>query len=317
MGTRTLGIVGLLAAAVFFAAVPAGARPRANCGTVTINEQAWVGSTANTYVAKAVLEQYLGCRVRITRFAEIPVYQALATGKTDAVLEDWRHVAQYAKYVDKLHTAVLGGPNGVVGHIGWFIPTYVLARYPELRTWQGLKGRETIFKGVGTGSEGVFLGGDPTFIHKDQQLIQALGLKLTYVGSRDGNTELARWTALYAQHQPVLFYWYTPQHLNAKYQLSEVKLPARFPGCVDDVTPGTTPNDYRCAYANEVLNKVFSAGFAKSGSPAYPVLRRFSWSTLDQETVSAWITDDHLAPTEAAQKWVAANKAKVRAWLGK
>ena len=35
---------------------PAGARSRRGCGTVTLNEQAWAGSTANTYVAKAVLE---------------------------------------------------------------------------------------------------------------------------------------------------------------------------------------------------------------------------------------------------------------------
>ena len=41
--------------------------PRASCGTVTLNEQAWAGSTANTYVAKAVLEKYLGCKVKITQ----------------------------------------------------------------------------------------------------------------------------------------------------------------------------------------------------------------------------------------------------------
>jgi ABC-type proline/glycine betaine transport system substrate-binding protein len=27
-----------------------------DCGKVTLNEQAWAGSTANTYIAKAVLE---------------------------------------------------------------------------------------------------------------------------------------------------------------------------------------------------------------------------------------------------------------------
>jgi len=46
---------------------------------VTLNEQAWAGSTANTYVAKAVLES-MGCKVKITQIAEIPVYQALADG---------------------------------------------------------------------------------------------------------------------------------------------------------------------------------------------------------------------------------------------
>jgi glycine betaine/proline transport system substrate-binding protein len=295
-------------AAAVLAAMPAAARPK--CGTVTLNEQAWIGSTANTYVAKAVLEHDLGCTVKITQFAEIPVYQALAAGQTDAVLEDWENVAQYAQYITKQHTAVMGGPNGVVGHVGWFVPTYLLQRYPDLATWRGLKGRESLFQGT-------FLGGDPSYVHKDQQLIQALGLKLTYVGVRDEQAEVARWSALYAQRKPVLFYWYTPQYLNAEYQLSEVKLPPRFASCVDTVTPGTPIQNYKCAYATQVLNKIFSARFAKSGSPAYQVLKRFEWSTTDQDTVSNWIAADHMDPEKAAQKWVSANQATVKQWLGK
>src|SRR4051812_623947 len=60
-----------------------------SCGTVTINENSWIGSTANVYVAKKVLEDKLGCTVNVTKIAEIPVYQAMADGKVDAVLEDW------------------------------------------------------------------------------------------------------------------------------------------------------------------------------------------------------------------------------------
>jgi len=314
-GRMLVGIAGTLAAVLV--AVPAGARPTARCGTVAINEQAWIGSTANTYVAKAVLEKYLGCTVRITQFAELPAFPALAAGQTDAVLEDWQHVAQVEQYVGKQHTVVMGGPNGVVGHIGWFVPTYLLKQYPQLRTWQGLKGRESLFKAPGSADKGVFLGGDPSYMHKDQQLIQLLGLNLKFVAVASEQAEVARWSALYRQHKPVLFYWYTPQDLNAEYQLSEVALPPRFPGCVDTVTPGTPMKDYRCAYESEVLNKLFSARFAKSGSPAYPVLKRFTWSTLDQETVASWIADGHLSPDAAAQKWVAANTAKVMKWLGR
>jgi glycine betaine/proline transport system substrate-binding protein len=312
--TWTLAWIMVVLAGVV-AAGPLAARPRAKCGTVTINEQAWIGSTANTYVAKAVLEKYLGCRVRITQFAEIPAFQALATGATDAVLEDWQHTAQYAQYISKRHSVVMGGPNGVVGHIGWFVPTYLVTRYPQLRTWQGLKGRESLFKGAGV--TGTFLGGDPSYVHKDTQLIQALGLKLAYHGVKDEQTEVSVWTSLYAQREPVLFYWYTPQHLNAEYQLTEVKLPPRFPGCVDSVTTGTPPKDYRCAYANQVLNKLFGTKFAKTGSPAYPVLKRFSWSNSDQESVAQWIIGDHMSPDAAGQKWVSENKTQVMTWLGK
>src|SRR6059036_4204877 len=94
---------GLAVAALVVAVVvvgSAGAKSNA-CGTVTINEQAWAGSTANTYVVKNVLEKNLGCKVNVTKIAEVPVYQAMAEGKTDAILEDWAHTPQWDQYVTK------------------------------------------------------------------------------------------------------------------------------------------------------------------------------------------------------------------------
>ncbi len=295
----------------------AGAHRSASCGTVTINEQAWAGSTANTYVAKNVLES-MGCKVNITQIAEIPVYQAMADGKTDAVLEDWQHVDQYKQYITQQHTAVMGGPNGVYGHIGWYIPDYLMKQYPQFKTWKGLKGKESIFKSPESGSQGMFLGGDPSYVQKDQQLIQALGLNFKFVSVGAEPAQVARWSQLIKQKKPVLFYWYTPQWENLKYHLVEVKLPPRFKGCKDNVSnPVGNVKQYACAYSTYPLNKIFSAKFAKSGSPAYPVLKRFSWSNDDQNLVAGWIAGDHMTGDAAAKKWIAANKAKVNAWLGK
>ena len=315
---------GLVAAAVLAVAAVAalavvgvaGANRSASCGTINLNEQAWAGSTANTYVAKNVLES-IGCKVNITQIAEIPVYQAMADGKVDAVLEDWQHTAQYKQYITQQHTAVMGGPNGVIGHIGWYIPSYLMKQYPQFKTWQGLKGKETIFKSPESGSQGMFLGGDPSYVQKDQQLIQLLGLNFKFVSVGAEPAQVARWTQLYKQHKPVIFYWYTPQYLNTEYQLSEVKLPPRFNGCQDNVAPGVPLKAYKCAYENEVLNKIFSAKFAKSGSPAYAVLKRWAWTNLDQENVARLIAGQHMDPDKAAKQWIAANQAKVNKWLGK
>ncbi len=306
----------LVVVAGLAAAGTATATTTKSCGTVTLNEQAWAGSTANTYVAKAVLEK-IGCKVKITKITEIPVYQAMANGKTDAVLEDWQHVDQYKQYITKQHTVVMGGWNGVTGHIGWFIPTYLMKKYPQFKTWKGLKGKESIFKSPESGSQGMFLGGDPSYVQKDQQLIKALGLNFKFVSVGAEPAQVARWSQLYKQKKPVLFYWYTPQYLNTQYQLSEVLLPKRFKGCQDDAKAGGSVAKYKCAYDKIILNKVFSAKFAKSGSPAYPVLKRFSWTNLDQETVAKWIAGDHINPDKAAQKWIAAHQAKVNKWLGK
>jgi glycine betaine/proline transport system substrate-binding protein len=306
----------LVVVAGLAAGATASASTTKSCGTVTLNEQAWAGSTANTYVAKAVLQK-IGCKVQITQITEIPVYQAMANGKTDAVLEDWQHVDQYKQYITKQHTVVMGGPNGVTGHIGWYIPTYLMQQYPMFKTWNGLKGKESIFKSPESGSQGMFLGGDPSYVQKDQQLIKALGLNFKFVSVGAEPAQVARWSQLYKQHKPVLFYWYTPQYLNLQYQLSEVQLPKRFKGCLDDAKSGGSVAKYKCAYDHIVLNKVFSAKFDKGGSPAFAVLKRFSWSNTDQELVAKYIAGQHINPDKAAQKWLAANQAKVNKWLGK
>lgn len=320
-GKKLYGAVALLAAtaaiAVLAVAGTATARTTAGCGTVTLNEQAWTGSTANTYIAKYVLEKYLGCTVKVTDIAEIPVYQAMAQGKVDAVLEDWQHVAQYKQYGTKQHSVVVEGSNGLTGHIGWFIPRYLLKKYPEFATWKGLKGHESVFASP-EAPQGMFLGGDPSYEQKDTQLIQALGLNLKHVTVGAETAEVARFSQLIAQKKPVIFYWWTPEYRNSSLDLVEVKLPPRGKNCQDDGTVKAPLADFRCAYSSYPLEKVFSTKFVKSGSPAVAVLKRWQWpSNADQNMVASWIAGQHMAPDKAAEKYVKSHMSLVNKWLGK
>jgi glycine betaine/proline transport system substrate-binding protein len=282
-----------------------------DCGKVVLNEQAWAGSTANTYIAKNVLEENLGCEVEITKITEIPAFQAMADGKTDAVLEDWQHTDQYAQYIDKAGTVVQGGPLGVEGHIGWFVPKYVMDEHPEFKTWEGLKGKEDVFNNE-------FLGGDPSYVQKDKELIEALGLDLKHVTAGAEPAQVARWSQAYKQKEPVLFYWYTPQYLNQEYDLAEVKLPPRTDAnkdCKDDAKEGGDPEQYKCEYDVTIINKLFSKKFADSGSPAYDVLKKMKLTNDDQELVAKAIAGDKQDPDEAAADWVKDNQDKVDQWL--
>jgi glycine betaine/proline transport system substrate-binding protein len=312
---RLLGL-GLALAAIVAVSVTGSARARTQaCGNVVLNEQAWSGSTANTYVAKYVLEKKLGCKVKITKITEgIPSFQAMADGKVDLVLEDWQHVDQYKQYVTKAKTVVFAGSNGVKGHIGWYIPAYLMKQHPEFATWKGLKGKETIFKSPESGSQGMFLGGDPSYVQKDKELIKALGLNLKHVTAGAEPAQVARWTQLYKQKKAVIFYWYVPQYLNAQYQLAEVKLPPRFKGCKDDSKAGGNAAQYKCAYDVTIIMKLMSKKFATSGSPAVAFAKKWTWTNADQELVAKLIAGDHMSPDKAAKKWIDANPGKVKAW---
>ncbi len=291
-----------------------GGAAQADCGTVTINENAWAGSTANVYIAKHVLENELGCTVEVTKITEIPAFQAMADGEVDAVLEDWQHVDQYATFIDEQGTVVDGGELGVEGHIGWFIPKYVMDANPEFETWEGLKGKEELFKTAESGSQGMFLGGDPSYVQKDKELIQALGLNFKHVTAGAEPAQVARWSQLYKQQKPVIFYWYTPQFLNQEYELAEVELPERFDGCKDDAKSGGDVAQYKCAYDVTIIKKLFSKEFADSGSPAYDVLRKFQLTNEEQEAVAKLIAGDKMDPEEAAAQWVGENADKVADW---
>jgi glycine betaine/proline transport system substrate-binding protein len=234
------------------------------------------------------------------------------------VLEDWQHTDEYAKYIDKAGTVVQGGPLGVEGHIGWFIPKYLMDEHPEFKTWEGLKGKEDLFKTAESGDQGMFLGGDPSYVQKDKELIEALGLNFKHVTAGAEPAQVARWSQLYKQKEPVIFYWYTPQYLNQEYDLAEVKLPPRTDAnkdCKDDAKEGGDVNQYKCAYDVTIINKLFSKKFADSGSPAYDVLKKMELTNEDQEEVAKAIAGDKEDPEQAGKDWVEANRDKVDAWL--
>ncbi|MFN8224080.1 MAG: glycine betaine ABC transporter substrate-binding protein [Gaiellales bacterium] len=293
----------------------AGSSRQAACGDVVLNENSWVGSTANIYVLKYVLEKKVGCKVKVTNITEgQPGFQAMADGKIDVVMEDWQNLPSFPQYTTSKQVVNLGS-NGITGVIGWYIPRYLLKQYPQFKSWKGLKGKEDVFKSPESGSQGMFLGGDPSYVQKDRMLIKGLGLNLKHVVAGAEPAQVARWSQLYKQKKPVLFYWYDPQYLNAQYDLYRIQLPKRFKGCQDDEKKGGDPKKYACEYPSYRLDKVVSGKFATSGSPALKVIKKFKWTSADQNEVANLISGKKMPKDKAAETWVKANMKTVNTWL--
>ncbi len=310
-----LAVVAVVALVVAAAALAGGSGTTAtSCGNVVLNENSWVGSTANVYVVKNVLETKLKCKVKVLNITENqPSFQAMADGKIDVVLEDWDNttIPSNKKYVTSKAVVNVGG-NGITGVIGWYIPRYLLRQYPQFKSWKGLKGKESVFKSPESGSQGMFLGGDPSYVQKDRALIKELGLNLKHVVAGAEPAQVARWTQLYKQKKPVLFYWYDPQYLNAAYDVVQVKLPPRFKKCVDDEK---LKGNHACEYPSYGLDKLVSGKFAKSGSPALKVIRKFTWTSADQNFVANLISGKKMAKDKAAATWVKTHAKQVNAWV--
>ena len=288
-----------------------------DCGKVVLNEQAWAGSTANTYIAKAVLEDNLGCEVEITKIAEIPVFQAMADGEVDAVLEDWQHTDEYKKYIEDAGTVVDGGPLGVEGHIGWFIPKYLMDEHPEFASWEGLKGEEDLFKTAESGDQGMFLGGDPSYVQKDKELIKALDLNLKHVTAGAEPAQVARWSQLYKQEKPVLFYWYTPQFYNQEYDLAEVEAAGAHAGLQGRRQVRRRPRAVqvrlrRDGHREAVLEEVRRQRLARVSTCS----RRWSSPTTTRKPSPRRSPATRSTRSRPARTGSQQNQDKVNAWLG-
>lgn len=299
------------------AAGDGGAASTADCGTDTVDiaVNPWTGSAVNANVAKVIMEKELGCTVELTEIDEFGQFPALSTGDLDATLEVWPsgHAKDYKKYIDGNQGIVDGGELGVIGQIGWFVPQYMVDQYPELATWEGLNANADLFATAETGDQGQFLGGDPSFVSYDQQIIDNLGLdyKVVYAGS-----EAAELTALkqaYKNEEPLLLYFYKPHWAQLKYPMAQVTLPEYTDACAEAAAGDAKA--YDCGYPEDVLYKAFNEDLATASPAAFEFLGNMNYENEMQESVALDIDVNGMTPEEAAQKWVDENQDVWQAWL--
>ncbi|WP_432191961.1 ABC transporter substrate-binding protein [Streptomyces sp. bgisy027] len=302
-----LGVTGLSACG---AAKTDSSSSSGGSDSVTIAVPSWVGAEANAAVAKYILENELDMKVKLTQLDESVAFDALNSGKVDAILEDWGGAPKKVElYVDNKKSVVPAGDLGVTGHIGWFIPKYLADEHPDITDYKNLNKYASLFKTAESGSKGQLLEGSPSYTTNDDALIKNLKLdfKTVYAGS-----EAAQITQIkenYKAKKPFISYWWTPQWLNSQLDLVEVKLPEYKEGCDADA------KKVACGYANTPLQKFLGADFAKDNEKAAAFLKNFKWTNDQQNEVAAMIADKKMSSDKAAEAWVKANEDVWKAWL--
>ena len=279
------------------------------CGTFNLAVNPWVGYEADAAVVAYIAQTKLGCTVVKKNLSEEISWQGFSTGEVDAVLENWGHADLVKKYITDQKVAQDAGPSGNKGIIGWYVPPFLAAAHPDIVDSKNLNKYANLFKTSESGGKGAFLDGDPSYVTNDEALMKNLKLnfKVVYTGS-----EAALITAFRnaeTQKKPVIGYFYEPQWFLSEVALKHVALPAYTAGC------DTDPKKVACDYPPYELNKVVSVKFATSGSPAWNLVKNFSWTNDDQNLVAKYIAQDRMTDEQAAKKWVDANPDKVKAWM--
>ena len=279
------------------------------CPTFNIAVNPWVGYEADAYVVGTLAKDKLGCTVNYQNVKEQVAWQGMASGTTDTILENWGHEDLAKKYISQEHVVKDAGWDGVLGHIGWFVPPWLAKAHPDITNWKNLNKYANLFKTSESGGKGQLLDGDPSYVTNDQALVKNLHLNYKVVVGGSEAALIQSFKSAEANQTPLLAYFYEPQWFFNEMKLVKINLPKYTPGCDSD------PAKVACDYPPYHLNKLISTDFANSGSPAVQLIKNFHWTNTDQNTVSTYIAKDGMSPDDAAKKWIDANPDKVNAWL--
>jgi glycine betaine/proline transport system substrate-binding protein len=277
-------------------------------GEVKMMINQWVGAAANVAVAQCLLQQ-MGYKVTTSTLAEEVAWQGFSSGEVDVILENWGHPDLEKKYIATDKLAQDDGPTGVTGIIGWYVPGWMVDKYPDITDWNNLNKYADLFKTSESGDKGQFLGSDPTFVQYDEALITNLKLNFKDVFSGSEAATITAFQQADKNKTPLIGYFYDPQWLQSEIKLVQVKLPAYTPGCDADL------KKVACDYPPYILNKIVRTKFVTDGGDAATFIKNFKWANADQNSVADAITNKNMTPEDAAKQWIDANPATWQAWM--
>lgn len=279
---------------------------------IVLVQNAWTASAIEVEIAKQLIEKQLGNKVKITTIDENKMFAGLASGKLDATLELWPSGIDESeqKYLDD-KSVVDMGELGAIGQIGWFVPDYVLHKFPAVKTWEGLKDAATAkaFATAATGDKGRFLGTDPSYSQDDEKIIKNLSLPFEATFSGSEPATIAELDRAVSAKEPVLMYWWTPTAAVAKYNLKQVELPEATDECRKD------PEKVDCAYPADPLIKVASAKLEAKDAAVFKFVQKFQLTNDQQLELLPLVEIDKKDAKDVAAKWIADNESVWKAWF--
>lgn len=310
-----MAVMVLLALVWGLAACGAAPQEEAAKPVLKLVSNPWSASELNVAVAKILLEEQLGYQVEVIQLDESTQFPAIGGGDAHASLEVWPsgHAADKATYIDEQKVVEDGGPLGPVGKISWYVPQYVIDQHPELASWEGYADPALagLFATAETGDKGQFLAGDPGWTQYDGDIIRNLGLDLQVVVAGSEEAVLAALDAVYSRQDPILFYFWTPHSIHARYDLTPVQLPPYSEVCYTTAESGGVD----CDYPPDVLYKIFWSGLKDYAPEAYTFLKNMNYSTEDQIQMIAAVELDGKPVDQAAREWIDGHEAMWKAWL--
>jgi glycine betaine/proline transport system substrate-binding protein len=312
------------------ASAPATAQQGACNGgqPVKLADQTWESATFTMHVIQALLETAYECKTEIVPGTPAATESALAQDDLQIIAEIWTGRSPIIEKAVKAGDVMVVGDTLAGGaEQGWYVPDYVVhgdsargieATAPDLKTWRDLPRYKHLFRDPEDPSKGRFLNCPSGWVceQTNSRLLRVHGLEDDYSNFRAG-TGAALDSAIssaYDRGVPILFYYWQPAGLMAKYKFAKVAQDPFDQQCWDTIVSGEgtlCSSDFLVAH----LGVGVSARFAQANPGLIAFLERLQFQPPLLNKMILDMTESHASGQAMATRFLRENPDIWHAWL--
>ncbi|WP_299205042.1 ABC transporter substrate-binding protein [uncultured Amphritea sp.] len=295
------------------------------CGKVTIADMNWSSATLISNVDKFILQNGYGCDAELVPGDTMPTGTSMIEkGEPDIAPEMWSNSMRDAldKGVAEKRLRYAGNSLSDGGEEGFWVPQYLVKKYPELATIEGVKKHAKLFTHPEDDSKSAFYGCPAGWNCQisASNLFKALkladsGFDLIDPGSGAGLAgSIAK---AFTREEPWFGYYWAPTAVLGKYKMVKVDFGSGVDKqhYIDCISANECADPKPTMYPPSLVQTVTTESFAEKSPAAYQYVSNRSLTNEQLNTLLAWMEDNQADGEVAAEYFLTEHEDLWTPWV--
>ena len=280
----------------------------------------WESGQFISGVLKYIAEDGYDCTIEEVPGAGPALETALSQNDIQVIGEQWvgrSPIMEQAIAQNKV--AVIGDTLKGGATQGWYVPKYVLDENPGLRSYQDLPKYAELFKDPEDPRKSRFMNCPSGWTCEifNSRLLKNTGLDSIFNNAHPGTGAAldAEIASAFEQHKPLLFYYWQPTGLMAKYDFAPLAFPAHDDACWQDLLLADGTADCVSGFPVSPLGIAVSTPFIESNPELAAVFKKVQFSSDELNGAILEMSESKRSGDEQALTFLRENPNVWQGWL--
>lgn len=280
----------------------------------------WESGQFSTALVDLILREGYQCQTEIVPGAVNALENALSHNDIQIITEQWvgrSPIIEQAVADQKVQ--VIGDTLKGGATQGWYIPDYVQQRYPTLRSVEDLTQFAFLFQDPEQPERARFLNCPTGWTCEifNSHLLRNTGLASQFNNTSPGTgaTLDAEISAAYTQRKPILFYYWQPTGLMAKYPFVPLEFPPHHADCWSELLQKESQTACVSGFPSSTLAFSISTPFAQQHPELVALLEKIQFTPKQLNQAILEMTENKRNGTAQARLFLQAHPELWQSWL--